>query len=139
MASPQEVNRQVALALGRVIIPLDKADCHTHAEGVKYLYGERDAEGRLRLFRTVRLSTDGNSCIATDEFNPAENPGDALACLEEWREKHKGFQSACMLLDPDGAWSVEIFMVNSSNAFVATMPTAQEAICQAILNAEAGK
>jgi hypothetical protein len=120
MASPQAVNqnRQVALALGRVIIPVDKADCHTHAEGVKYLYSDA-----LRLFRTVRLSTDGNSCIATDEFNPAESTADALACLEEWCEEYS-------LAKGQNSYTC------STPGFFASAETLPLAICQAILAAQ---
>lgn len=132
MASPQEVNRKVALALGRVIIPLAKADCHTHAEGAKYLYGERDARGRLRLFRTVRLSTDGNSCIATDEFNPAENPAEALACLEEWCRVRMMIPASLEFWPSRGEW---LLWFDGRGPFCGNFC---EAICQAIIHAEAG-
>jgi hypothetical protein len=128
MANPQEVNRQVALALGRVIIPLAKADCHTHAEGVSYLYSDA-----LRLFRTVRLSTDGNSCIATDEFNPAENPADALACLEEWQAKSHG----SWLLSQEGKRFYCVDLVWPTGKSLENHKTSMcEAICQAILAAQ---
>ena len=76
MASPQEVNRQVALALGMAIIPLDKADCHTHAEGVKYLYAAGE-----RLWHTPMDYIDEYE--GGDPWSPATDPADALACLEE--------------------------------------------------------
>jgi hypothetical protein len=137
MASPQEVNRQVALALRRVIIPLAKADCHTHAEGVTYLYGERDADGRMRLFRTVRLSTDGNSCIATDEFNPAESPGDALECLEEWAVQHKRSVKFWFDIGERTGRLAHVCIIEGRVAVDGE--TFCEAACQAIIHAEAGK
>ena len=130
MASPQEVNRQVALALGRVIIPLDKADCHTHAEGVTYLYSEHGV-----LYSDVRQGQLGP--IVDVPWNPAENPADALACLEEWcRDKmqwaHKADIELCA-----GGYSIHI-STSPRDEDVATViggMNLPEAICQAILAA----
>jgi hypothetical protein len=122
MASPQEVNRQVALALGRVIIPLAKADCHTHAEGVTYLYSHSDC-------LWFGISEDSG------QWSPATDPADALACLEEWCRLYLCAASLHHTPNPGGTWGCE------SMGELVFAPTLSEAICLRILaqsNAEAG-
>jgi hypothetical protein len=122
MASPQEVNRQIAVALGMVIIPAAKSDCHTHAEGVKYLYSVNG-----KLWRFCETGTSGQ-----DEFNPAESPADALACLDEWC-KVRMIPASLEFWPSRGEW---LLWLDGRGPFGGNFC---EAICQAIINAEAGK
>jgi hypothetical protein len=129
MASPQAVNRQVALALGRVIIPLDKADCHTHAEGVKYLYSSKS-----ELYRKVHGGGWRTTPDVTDRFSPATDPADALACLEEWCKAKRVNASLTFWPSTYEPWGVQL---NNGSGNIST--NLQTAICQAIIHAEAGK
>jgi hypothetical protein len=132
MASPQEVNRQVALALGRVIIPLAKADCHTHAEGVTYLYSSKS-----ELYRKVHVGGWRTTPDVSDRFSPATDPGDALACLEEWAVQHK--RSVKFWFDIGKRTGRLAYVCIIEGVAAVDGDTICEAICQAILNAEAAK
>jgi hypothetical protein len=127
MASPQEVtNRKVADALGMVVIPLAKADCHTHAEGVKYLYAAGE-----RLWHTPMDFIDEYE--GGDPWSPATDPADALACLEEWCKVRMMIPASLEFWPSRGEW---LLWFDGRGPFCGNFC---EAICQAIINAEAGK